>query len=78
MEVRIQGRELLVVLSRRNVLTLLHKLDHMGDSACTLVRACGPWTVILHAEPDAQHYAERDPGAVHPATEQFLGGDDDA
>lgn len=60
----------IVVLSERNLWTLLHKLQ-MPGSARTLIKPNG---TIVVAEPDEVHYDERPegPGPVHPATEQFI------
>ena len=64
-----------VVLSRRNLLSLLHKLELPG-SARTLSGgdAVEPWELIVTAEDDKQHYRSlgRDPGVMHPYTEAFL------
>ena len=67
------GRTLTVTLSRRNLLSLLQKLDGMGDSARTLFRDCdNGWRVVVTAEPDAQHYEGRQPGVMHPLTEAAI------
>ena len=60
-----------VTLSRRNLLTLLAKLDgYPTNSACTIFRECeGGETLHVTAEEDAVHYAEREPGEMHPVTE---------
>ena len=59
-----------VVLSRRNLLSLLHKLE-MPGSFCTIVKPDG---TAIKAEPDEVHYANRvgGPGTMHPDTEQFV------
>lgn len=57
-----------VKLSRRNILSLLHKLEMKG-SACTIVKPDG---ITITVEPDEVHYQGRDPGPMHPETEQFL------
>ena len=67
-----------VTLSRRNLLTLLAKLDgYPADSACTIVfpGVEGP-QLRVHAEEDAQHYAHRaaPPGPMHPDTEERVRG----
>jgi hypothetical protein len=56
-----------IVLSRRNLLTLLHKLD-MPHSARLIVRE----GFGVRAENDAKHYTDRDPGLMHPETEKFI------
>jgi hypothetical protein len=72
-----------VALSRRNLLTLLHKLD-MPRSARELVstdcwinmrQAPRPGIELrLHAEDDPEHYGRREaaPGGVHPDAEAFI------
>lgn len=61
-----------IVLSRRNLLTLLSKLDRVRDgeeSACTLIKSDG---TIISAEEDSDHYANRTPGSIHPRDEELL------
>jgi hypothetical protein len=72
-----------IVLSRRNLLTLLAKLDgHPPGSACSIAAPMGygEWEVI--AEEDGPHYdhpnrmsvvGDSRPGPMHPATERALG-----
>ena len=61
-----------VILSRRNLLSLLHKLD-MPGSQRTLI---GPGRcVVVMAEDDDEHYKDRGvvgPGKMHPETEEFI------
>lgn len=52
-----------LVLSRRNLLTLLSKLDN-DDSPATLHRWDGKRYLIVQAEDDAEHYGERPAGQV--------------
>jgi hypothetical protein len=60
-----------VRLSRRNLLTLLAKLDIPG-SHCTLIKPDG--TVVV-AEPDEVHYANRcHPGPMSDETEARVAG----
>ena len=63
-----------VSLSRRNLVTLLAKLDgEPAGSQCTLERVCENGTaVIVKAEPDDQHYQGRIPGRMHPDTEAAI------
>jgi hypothetical protein len=68
--------EIVVVLSRRNLLTLLAKLDgHPAHSACAIAQAGidGP-ALLVTAEDNEMHYGPRavPPGAVHPETEAWL------
>lgn len=58
-----------VTLSRRNLLSLLAKLDgHPPGSSCTL----GKGSVWVRAEEDAAHYGSRTPGPMHPETEEEI------
>lgn len=70
-EMRLEMRNgmLVMILSERNLRTLLTKL-RQGDSACTIV--C-QGIVAVRAEHDEQHYENRiAPGEMHPTTEQLL------
>ena len=68
-----------VYLSRRNLLTLLSKLDAAiyGDtSACTIIKQdtvhptypCSDKIAVTALE-DAEYYTDREPGRVHPKDE---------
>lgn len=77
MRVEKEGR--LIVLSRRNLLTLLEKLDgHPPNSACTIGAPPQYGHYEVKAEPDHVHYFHRDreahgvAGAMHPDTELHL------
>jgi hypothetical protein len=70
-----------VTLSRRNLLTLLHKLDMPGSARTITNSDC--WlngtldrglTLVLRCEDDAEHYSKRPdpPGPMHPASEAFI------
>jgi hypothetical protein len=62
-----------ITLSRRNLLTLLAKLDaHPADSALTISRYDGSNTIIVHAEEDADHYDGRKAGRVDEQTEAVI------
>jgi hypothetical protein len=70
---RVTRTEVLVTLSRRNLLTLLAKLDgHPPNSACTIVLPGveGP-ELRVKAEENELHYQNRPapPGPMHPDTE---------
>lgn len=68
-------------LSRRNLLTLLSKLDRnqkmSGSSQCTLVKRdtthpmfpCSDVVEVTAVE-DAEYYTDRKPGEVHPEDER--------
>lgn len=58
-----------IVLSRRNLLSLLHKLD-MPGSARMLVAPDEAFCVFV--EDDDVHYNGRVPGKMHPETEAFI------
>lgn len=71
-----------VTLSKRNLLSLLHKVDQ-DWSVATLMRAANPEDpdveplLILTAELDDVHYADPSrqgygPGVMHPETEDFV------
>jgi homoserine kinase len=50
-----------VKLSRRNLLTLLAKLDgHPPNSACTIQGGSDAWGYFVVAEEDEEHYAHRE------------------
>ena len=57
-----------IILSKRNLLALLHKLI-MKDSHRTLVK---PGGIVIKVEPDEVVYADRAPGEMHPETEEFI------
>lgn len=58
-------------LTRRNLNALLAKLDgNPPNSACTIVAPEGGFYV--KAVEDAEHYANRAPGVMHPDTEQKI------
>jgi len=68
-----------VVLSRRNLLTLIAKLDGVPeDSACTILAPIQYGPFFVKAEEDAEHYhhpereAQGEAGVMHPATERVL------
>lgn len=67
-----------VYLSRRNLLTLLSKLDRAADgdtTACTIIKRDNTHpiypqsesVIVVTAVEDGDYYASRDPGLVHPA-----------
>jgi hypothetical protein len=68
-----------VKLSRRNLLSLLHKLE-MPGSRRTIVKQldparsplAGPGEIAVVVITDEECYADRDPGEMHPDTEQFV------
>lgn len=55
-----------IILSRRNLLTLLSKLDRKkaGEiTACTIVK---PNNIVVIAAEDEEVYKDRAPGPIHP------------
>lgn len=61
-----------VRLSRRNILSLLHKLDKVGSSR-TLVKYDPNGTCLMvRAEEDDAHYGAVQPGEMTPDTEAFI------
>ena len=76
MKLEVVGAQLAIVrLSRRNLLSLLTKLD-WPESARTLAKVDdegGP-VLICIAEEDGLHYGQRSypPGSMHPRTERDL------
>lgn len=74
MRMEVTDDEVTVYVSRRNLLTLLHKFE-MTDSERTLSRRPhdgGSRSLILIADDDDAHYGDRVPGAVHPQTEEAI------
>lgn len=63
----------ILVLSRRNLRTLLAKLDGAPTgSACAILGGDEAPGFIVKAEEDEVHYAERPAGLMHPDTEAAL------
>jgi hypothetical protein len=60
-----------VILSKRNLLTLLTKLDRPGSWRTIFKAKAGLEIAALavSAETDAEHYLDRVPGVMHPVTE---------
>lgn len=64
-----------IVLSRRNLRSLLAKLDgNPPESFCTIVGGKDAPGVVVRAEPDDVHYGSRGftAGPMHPDTEAAL------
>lgn len=63
----------LVILSRRNLMTLLAKLDgHPKGSACAIIGGDDAIGIAVIAEEDEIHYAGRIPGVMHHETESRI------
>lgn len=61
-----------ITLSRRNLLTLLSKLDRVaagGVSACTLIKN---GSIMITAVEDEVAYASRPAGEIHPEDERKI------
>lgn len=62
-----------IVLSRRNLLALLTKLDgHPPNSHCMIEGGYEARGVVIRAEEDEAHYSERPAGEMHPDTEERI------
>jgi hypothetical protein len=66
-----------VVLSKRNLLALLHKLEMEGSSRTLTRRLEGGHFMTVRAEDDLTHYNAEDrqdlgPGRMAPETEEFI------
>lgn len=71
MNVEVKGDWVEVTLSRRNLRTLLLKLDQ-PSSQKTLFKLCGDKALMLKAEEDDIHYKDEAPGEMHPREEAQL------
>jgi len=62
-----------IILSRRNLLAMLHKLEMPGSSR-TIVKPVLGGNVCISVETDKEHYEDRKrgPGLMHPETEAFI------
>jgi hypothetical protein len=65
-----------ITLSRRNLRTMLQKLDMAGSARTIYSDGWGPdgtWRLILCSEDDDEHYRDRKPpGPMHPQTEREM------
>jgi len=72
-----------IYLSKRNLLTLLSKLErleHGDETACAIVKYSNPTDlycntidqVIVVAIPDEMFYTNREPGIMHPLDEEKI------
>ena len=62
-----------IVLSRRNLLTLLMNLDGYPEgSVCEIIGGKEAPNVLVRAEEDSVHYALRAPGVMRPETERAM------
>jgi hypothetical protein len=65
---RLNDQGVHITLSRRNLETLLSKIDR-PESARTIGRQTDKGAVWVTSEPDEYHYQGREPGIVHPLDE---------
>lgn len=75
MKLEVKGDLVRVTLSKRNLLTLLTKLDHDWSAKSIYLDAEKPGgkKLLLVAESDDEHYANRAaPGVMHPQTEEDI------
>lgn len=79
----LQQREVVITLSRRNLMAMLHKLDMPGSARRIENNDCWedgvqcpyPGTIlVIQCEEDIEHYANRvgPAGPMHPDTESFI------
>lgn len=62
-----------VELTRRNLKTLLAKLDgHPRRSAGQILKHVDDRIVVIQAVEDEAHYSDRPAGMMHPETEQAM------
>lgn len=72
-----------IYLSKRNLLTLLSKLERLEageDTRCTIIKNANPLDpycntvdqVAIIAIPDEKFYVNRQPGAMHPKDEERM------
>lgn len=63
-----------VYLSKRNLETLLLKLGEADSQRTLISHDCDDlgWALVVTAEPNEKHYAEREPGEMHPREEARL------
>jgi hypothetical protein len=69
----------ILTLSKRNLLALLQKADDplsqrrlVGGYVYEGGKLIDGIYLVVGCEPDEQHYVDRQPGAMHPRTEEFI------
>jgi len=74
MRLNIVDNVVIVTLSRRNLESLLSKLnEHPPNSQKTLIRNCeNGGQLVVHAENNDEHYNACRPGTIHSATERSI------
>jgi hypothetical protein len=60
-----------IALSKRNLLTLLHKLEFPGSKR-TIIKPTSTGDVVVSVVTDEEAYRNRAPGPMHPDTEDFI------
>lgn len=72
MSVALESDFIYFVLTRRNLETLLAKLNgHPPGSSCTILKG----GVFVRAVENEAHYSERTPGPIHPGTAEYISDD---
>ena len=70
MRLEFHNDRLMLVLSRRNLMSLLAKLDgHPPGSACTIIGGADAGGMMVKAEEDDIHYPDRPAGRMTDDTE---------
>ena len=83
LNMRVDDYEDRIYLSKRNLLTLLSKLERFeagDDTACAIVKCANPLDpycntineILVVAVPDEKFYINRKPGNIHPLDEANL------
>ena len=80
LEVNTPAREVYLVMSHRNLASLLAKLEGAPADSQMRIFADGTdqggtqWSVMVRAETDSEHYKDRPipPGQMHPETERLV------
>jgi hypothetical protein len=69
---RITEEQIEITLSKRNLLALVHKLDMEGSNRTLDWQDWDGLRLTVHCEPDGVHYMDREPGTMHPLSEEFI------
>lgn len=80
LEVNTATREVYLVMSHRNLASLLAKLEGAPADSAMRIYAGGideggnQWSTMVRAETDSEHYQDRPflPGEMHPETERLM------
>lgn len=69
---KVGHRTIVVTLSERNLRALLLKVDDPHSHRTLVRRTEGDLMLWVTAEKDEDHYVDRQPGRMHPRTEEGL------